>query len=102
MAELIEWDMYEVSSEKHPLTGNMVRGRLRKFCLGRSINVLVENTQDKEARIRFAVISGTDISLIKEFFKNLFNDVLIKRVFEKIKNPILAKIKCNIEERYTI
>ena len=94
--------MYEVSSEKYSLTGNMVRGRLRKFCLEKNINLLVENTQDKDAHIRFAVISGNDISLIKDFLKIHFDDVQVELVFEKIKNPILAKVKCNIEKRYTI
>tara|TARA_Y100000034_G_C6681907_1_gene299821 strand:+ start:271 stop:579 length:309 start_codon:yes stop_codon:yes gene_type:complete len=102
MTELIEWDMYEVNSERHPLTGNCVRGRLRKFALQNNINLLVENTQDGEPRIRFAVISGTDISLIQGFLTKLFDDVKIEKVFEKIKNPVLARTQVNLEERYEI
>ena len=102
MEDLIEWDLYEVSSTKHSLTGNRVRGRLRKFSLENNINLLVENTTDKEARIRFAVISNSEITLIKDFLTKLFGDVLIEKVFDKVKNPVLSKMKVNIESRYTI
>ena len=102
MEHLIEWDLYEVSSIKNPLTKNKVRGRLRKFSLENNINLLVENTMDKDARIRFAVISNSDITLIKDFLTKLFDDVLIEKVFDKVKNPVLSKVKVNIESRYTI
>ena len=102
MEKLIEWDMYEVNSEKYSLINNQVRGRLRKFALENNINLLVENTQDGKPRIRFAVISNTNISPIQEFLTKLFDDVKIETVFEKIKNPVLSRTQVNMENRYQI
>ena len=100
--KLIEWNIYEINSKKHRLTQNRVRGRLRKFALLNNINLLTENTEKGEPRVRFAIISGEDISKIKNFLINLFDDVKVDLVREKIKNPVLSKLKINLEHRYEI
>jgi len=100
--ELIEWDMYEVSSHEGSVTGNKVRGRLRKFALNNNINLLVENTQDGDPRIRFAVLSGESIDPIKDFLIGLFSDVIFELVYEKVKNPVLSRTQVNLEHRYEI
>ena len=98
--ELVGWDMYEVNSDTFPLTGNRIRGRLRKFTLENNINFLVENTQDGPPRIRFAVLAGEDISLIKNFLEDLSQDIQIEIVFEKVKNPVLSRTQVNLVHRY--
>lgn len=100
--DLMEWDIYEVNSKQHALTGNRVRGRLRKFAVQHNINLLVENTQDGEPRIRFAVISETDITLIQDFLRRLFDDIQIEVVLRNVKNPVLSRIRVNMDNRYTI
>lgn len=100
MNKLLEWDVYEVNSKTFPLTGNRVRGRVRKFALNEGINLLVENTQDGPPRIRFAVLSGTDITLVTNFLKSLSADIIVTSVFKKLKNPVLSRTQVNIESRY--
>ena len=99
---LLEWNIYEVNSKNHPLTKNRVRGRLRKFALNNNINLLVENTQDGDSRIRFAVLSGTNITPIKNFLIKLFPDVTFDLVFEKVNNPVLSRTQVNLEHRYEL
>lgn len=99
---LIKWDVYEISSESTPLVGVMLRGRIRKLCLENNQNVLVENTGDVERRVRFAVPSGEDISLIEEYLKNIIPDVRINVIMENVANPILSKLKLNVEDRYSL
>ncbi len=100
MNNIIEWDVYEISSNNNPLIKNKVRGRLRKFAINNKINFLVENGQDKEAIVRFALISETNPQPIKDFIKSLFEDVKIELVLKKIQNPVLSKLKVNLIERY--
>jgi len=100
MNNIIECDVYEISSNNNPLIKNKVRGRLRKFAINNKINFLVENGQDKEAIVRFALISETNPQPIKDFIKSLFEDVKIELVLKKIQNPVLSKLKVNLIERY--
>jgi hypothetical protein len=41
-------------------------------------------------------------SQIKEFLNNLLPDATIELVRENVANPVLSKLKVNIEDRYTI
>lgn len=101
-SKLIHWDIYEIQTKETPIRGVMLRGRIRKLCLEKERNVLVENTQDKEKSVRFAIPSKEDSSLIVEYLHSILPDATIKRVEEHIPNPILSKLKVNITERYTL
>lgn|SRR3989338_5461969 len=99
---MIAWDIYEISSDAHPLTSVKMRGRLRKFSLSKHMHMLVENTEEIEGRVRFAVETKQDIREIKKFLEKLIPDVKIEKKLENIKNPVLSKLKINEEERYEI
>ena len=100
--EIIKWDIYEVQTESTPITRVMCRGRVRKFCLSNNRNVLVENTQDNEKSVRFAIPTGEDPSDIIFFLNKILSDVKIELVSENVPNPVLSKLKVNIEDRYTL
>ena len=100
--EIIKWDIYEIQTETTPINGVMLRGRIRKFCLENNRNVLAENTQDIEKSVRFAIPSGEDVSAIKEYLNKIIPDVSIELVRENIPNPVISKLKVNIEDRYTL
>lgn len=103
MAEqLILWDVYEIHTTTTPITGAMFRGRIRKFGLEQKINVLVENTEDIENRVRFAVISLEDYMKVADYVNNIASDAEIELKLENISNPVLSKLKVNIESRYTL
>jgi len=100
--ELIAWDIYEIQTEHTPVTGVKFRGRIRKLCLENDINVLVENTEDIEGAVRFAVLHGEDTSLIIDYVQSIIADASIELVREAVKNPVLSKLKVNIQDRYTL
>ncbi len=98
---LLEWDIYEVSSDKVPLQGVKCRGRIRKCALEHNVNLLAENAADKENTVRFAVLKGEDISFLQEFINKTFSNPSLSKV-GTFYNPILSKLKKNDETRYTI
>jgi hypothetical protein len=102
MLPIIKWDIYEISSKLTPITGVMLRGRIRKLCIENRRNVLVENTEDIEKRVRFAVPSGENISIISEYLIKIIPDIKIEQVGRDIPNPVLSKLKLNIEKRYDL
>ena len=100
--EIITWDLYEIATVSTNISNVMFRGRIRKLCLNHNRNVLVENTQDVEGKVRFAVPSGEDVSLITDYLKTIIPDVSVTPVRKDIPNPVLSKLKVNIESRYTL
>ena len=97
------WDVYEIhATEEHPVVGVMFRGRIRKFCLEKNRNILLENATDAEKNVRFAVPAGEDPSDIQEYILKTSPDATFTQVFENIPNPILSKLQTNIEGRYTL
>lgn len=100
--QLISWDIYEVSSAKSSLKGVMLRGRIRKLGLENNCTVLTENTQDIENGVRFAVIHQVDPGLFSEYIKSIIPDATVELVAESVVNPVLSKLKVNIESRYTL
>ncbi len=96
LMKLIKWDIYEIQTKATSITGVMLRGRIRKFCLEKNRNVLTENTQDIEESVRFAVPSGEDVSIIKEYLNKIIPSALVELVRENIPNPVLSKLKVNI------
>lgn len=99
---IITWDIYEIKAKSSTLTKVMLRGRIRKFCLDNNRNVLVENAEDVENTVRFAVPSKEDISDIKKYLESILSDVSIEKIKMKIKNPVLSKMRVNLEDRYTL
>ena len=100
--DLIKWDIYEVSADKTELTNVMFRGRIRKFGLENNINVLAENASDEEGKVRFAVMEGYDASPIIDKIQQMMEGAEVDKIREGIPNPVLSKLKVNIEDRYTL
>jgi len=100
MDELLQWDVYEIQSEKK-ITFMMFRGRIRKFGLENEMNILTENAHDKENTVRFAILESEDVGKISSFIQNIFPSKIVK-VLDSVPNPVLSKLKVNKEERYTI
>ncbi len=96
--KLLVWDVYEISADKSEITGVKMRGKLRKWGVQNGINILVENTEDVEKRVRFAIIEGTDTHKINEFLKGVVApDIKIELKLKGIHNPVLSKLKINHE-----
>ncbi len=100
--ELLKWDIYEIRTKSTPITGVMLRGRIRKFCLENKRNVLVENAQEIKGSVRFAIPSGEDPSMIQKYINKILSDASINLVEENIPNPVLSKLKVNVEDRYAL
>lgn len=100
--QLLLWDVYEISSEKSSLNGVMLRGRIRKLGIVHGFNVLAENTEDATNKVRFAVLNSQDKELVVTYLKSIIDDVRISVVLEKCVNPVLSKIKVNVESRYEL
>ncbi|NTW62178.1 hypothetical protein HGB25_02085 [Candidatus Saccharibacteria bacterium] len=101
-SQLIYWDVYEIHTTKTPITGAMFRGRIRKLGLEKGINVLVENCEDIDNRVRFAVTNAQDLEVISSYIKVVAPDVQIELKLKDVNNPVLSKLKVNIESRYTL
>ena len=99
---LLLWDIYEVSSEKSSLHGVMLRGRIRKLGIEKEFNVLVENTEDKSNRVRFAVLTSKDATEIINYLKTILSDLGVELVLKQITNPVLSKLKVNNTSRYNL
>ena len=99
---IIKWDIYEIITESTAITGVKFRGRIRKFCLEKNRNALTENTVDIEKSVRFAIPNEEDPSDIISYIKKIAPDATVELVRENIPNPLLSKLKVNIEDRYTL
>jgi hypothetical protein len=98
--ERLNWDVYQISSEKK-LHGVKLRGTLRKYANSVDRNLLVDHATDEENVVRFAVLSGEPISDITEFLQGVV-PCSIDVVETEIPNPILSKLNCNLDHRYTV
>tara|TARA_Y100000034_G_scaffold122182_1_gene167336 strand:- start:393 stop:677 length:285 start_codon:yes stop_codon:yes gene_type:complete len=94
--------MYEISYGQSTLIGVKFRGRIRKYALSQGRMVLAENAVDVEGKVRIGVPHGEKIEWLKPFILSIMPGSSFTKVLENVKNPILSKIKCNFEERYTI
>ena len=102
MQKLTNWDIYEINTSESTIHGVMLRGRIRKFCLEAGRNVLAENASDVEGAVRFAVPHDEEVSSIEEYLHSVLPDAAITLVRESVPNPVLSKLKVNIEDRYTL
>ncbi len=94
--KLLMWDVYELSSSQHPLTGVSMRRRIRNFSIAKSFTLITDNTEDKIGHVRFAVLAGSDITLLQSFLELEVPDIEIKLVLKGIPNPVLSKVKVNL------
>ena len=97
-----DWNIYNITTESTPIHGVMLRGRIRKFALENSIDLLTENSSDTENTVRFAIHSENKPDQVINFIKTLVSDSKIELALENIKNPVLSKLKVNKKERYSI
>ena len=102
MTKLLYWDIYEIQTEGSVINGVMLRGRIRKLGLEKQFNVLVENTQDAENGVRFAVLEETSAEQVSSYVHSILNDATVRRVAESVANPVLSKVKVNQESRYEL
>ncbi len=100
--EILKWDLYEISSPTSILNGVKLRGRIRKFGLLNNLNILAENTTDEEGKVRFAILENTDPSPIINKIKQMMPDSQITQIQQSLPNPILSKMRANLESRYEI
>lgn len=96
------WNVFEASSEKSSLNGVMLRGRIRKLGIEKNFNVLAENTEDTSNGVRFAVLNKQDKEIVSDYLRSIIDDVKITVVRENCPNPVLSKLKVNIESRYNL
>lgn len=99
---MLQWNIYEISSQTHKLHGVKCRGRIRKLANQLQINLLTENASDIENVVRFAILIDQDPSQIIDFVRSLFDDVKVTIAETNISNPVLSKLKINIDNRYEI
>lgn len=99
---LLNWRVFEITTDNTEIHGVMLRGRIRKLGLKYGFNVLCENATDKENCVRFAVLSGDDAKLVKDYLTQIIPSVTIELIAESVHNPVLSKLKVNKTERYTL
>lgn len=101
-ANVLSWNIYQITTEKTEIHGVMLRGRIRKLGLEQGFNALCENATDEEKCVRFAVLHKEDAKSIEDYLKRIIPDVTVELVAEGVSNPVLSKLKVNKEERYTL
>ena len=99
---MLKWNIYEISSQTQKLHGVKLRGRIRKFANQSQINLLVENAIDKDNIVRFALLTEKDPTQIISFLQSIEVGIEIKQVESAILNPVLSKLKVNLDNRYEI
>lgn len=75
---------------------------LRKFGLTNQINILTENASDKENCVRFALLEESLLCIVADYIKGAAPDSEIELIAKDVSNPVLSKMKVNIETRYTL
>ena len=99
---LLLWDIYEISTNGQQINGVMLRGRIRKFAIENSFNVLSENTSDIQNGVRFAVLNSKDAEQVTEYVKTIIEGVTITLIRNSVPNPVLSKLQVNLEDRYKL
>jgi acylphosphatase len=99
---MINWNIYEITSENTSIHGVKFRGRIRKYAISQELDVLVENSSDKENCVRFAVISSDDANKIIGYINSIINDISVNKALSDVANPVLSKLKVNNTDRYDI
>lgn len=100
--DLLSWDIYDISAAESSLNGVMLRGRIRKYGIEQQINVLAENTEDRENGVRFAVLESSHADMIGAYVLTIIPDASITLFESGVQNPVLSKTKVNIADRYSL
>ena len=100
--KMIKRNIYELSSDSNAITWAKIRWRVRKFCLLKEINIILDNTVDVEWKVRFWIIAWESIDEIEWYLKSIINDIWVTLVLENVINPVLSKLNVNDETRYNI
>jgi hypothetical protein len=98
---MINWDIYEIRTEEQ-IHGVMMRGRLRKLSLNSNKILLTENAVDANNIVRVAVYHNENVDFVNEYLKKILSEFKFVKVLENVPNPVLSKLKVNIESRYTL
>jgi hypothetical protein len=99
---LLRWDIYDVKSATDALIGVSMRGRIRKFAVESTLNLLVDNAGDTENCVRFAMLVGEDTVAVRGFIKQIVPDVTIELSLPNVANPVLSKLSVNNEAKYSL
>lgn len=102
MDNLLRWNIYDIKATTSSLNGVMLRGKIRKLGIEKKLNVIVENTEDRQNGVRFAVLAQADADIIKNYLSTVANDITVELIDEGVLNPVLSKMKVNIESRYEL
>lgn len=100
--QLLLWTIYEITTKNSKINGVMFRGRIRKLGIEKSFDVLVENAEDAENCVRFAVLHRHSAKIVSDYVHNILNDAQITLTLESVANPVLSKIKVNETARYEL
>lgn len=99
---MYKWDVYEITTVGTQIKNVMFRGRIRKYAIQQNINLLTENASDKENVVRFAIEGSQKPDDIITFLKSIASDTEVTLIQKDLVNPVLSKMKVNIEDRYSI
>lgn len=102
MSDLLKWNIYDIKAVTSSLNGVMLRGRIRKLGIENSFNVLAENTEDRQNGVRFAVLSEAHADSVKDYLSTVADDITIELIESNVLNPVLSKLKVNLENRYKL
>lgn len=100
--ELLAWDIYEVEAVTTPLIGVQMRGRVRKFALHKGINLLIENAENKDNCVRFAILAGEEVGSIVEYICTFAPDASVTLEERSVCNPVLSKLTVNNQDKYEL
>lgn len=98
---LILRSIYSIKANGEPITWVMFRWRIRKYCIWINQNILVENSENWEEEVRFAIPSSDDPKMVIDYIKSIIPSVTIELSLWDIPNPVLSKLKVNDESRYS-
>jgi hypothetical protein len=98
---MLNWNIFEINATTL-IHGVMLRGRIRKYALVNDISLLIENASDKENCVRFAINNLDNIDVISTYIQSIVSDAKIELILEAVNNPVLSKLKVNIESRYEV
>lgn len=100
--KLLKWHIYEITTDGELVNGVKLRGRIRKFGITQGFNVLAENATDIENCVRVAMLDQQHADKVISFVRSLIPGAKIELISESVINPVLSKIKVNLEDRYEI
>ena len=93
------WDIYEITSDSNQ-HGVKLRGRIRKFSIENNIDLLVENSSDKDNVVCLALKDAKYLPQIQEYLNTILDVPQITLIAQGIQNPVLSKLKVNDVSRY--